>query len=113
MIVGFFCALCTLVFLSPLAAQESSETKPCTTPYVKLIKPKAGKTGEQIVIRGRRFGKQRHSGEVIFPPGVNGTIIDWKNSRITVKVPLEAETGRVVVKTVCATSNGEFFTVER
>ena len=111
--IGCFCALCTLISLSPLNAQENSEDLSCAKPYVKLIKPKSGSTGDQIVIRGRRFGNEQLSGKVIFTPGVDGRIVSWKNSRITVEVPSEAVSGRVVVKNECTFSNGEFFTLNK
>ena len=111
--IGCFCALCTLISFSSLSAQENSEDLSCAKPYVKLLKPKSGATGNQIVIRGRRFGKEQLSGKVIFTPGVDGKIVSWKNSRITVEVPSEAVSGRVVVKNECTFSNGEFFTVDK
>jgi hypothetical protein len=111
--IGCFCAWSTLISLSRLDAQENSEDFSCAKPYVKLIKPKSGATGEQIVIRGRRFGKEQLSGKVIFTPGLDGRIVSWKNSRISVEVPSGAVSGRVVVKNECTFSNGEFFTVNK
>lgn len=93
-------------------AQEKTETEVCPKPYIKLIKPKLARAGEQIVIRGRRFGDKEKAGEVIFPPGINGRVVSWTNSRITVAVPAGATTGDVVVRTKCASSNGEMIKIE-
>jgi len=47
----------------------------------------------------------------VFPPGINGNIISWVNNRITVAVPSGAKSGKVIVKTGCAASNGDFLKV--
>ena len=111
--IGILSFLCSLTFFSPVKAQEKSEEPPCPHPYIKRIQPKLAKVGERIIFKGRRFGEQDGSSEVIFPPGVSGKIIFWKNTEIQVAVPLGAETGQVVVKTKCATSNDNFFKVEK
>jgi hypothetical protein len=110
-IAGILTFLVSLYFISLSLAQDKPESSPCPKPYIKLIKPKLAKPGEQIIIRGHRFGKEEQGDEVIFHPDFNGKIISWRNSRITVVVPPGAKTGSVVVKTKCATSNGEFFKV--
>ncbi len=110
-IIGVLAFLISLYLINPSQAQEKSDPSPCPKPYIKLIKPKLAKAGQQIIIRGRRFGKEKQSSRVIFPPGVNGKINSWRNGRITVEVPSGAKTGKVVVVTKCATSNGEFFKV--
>jgi hypothetical protein len=111
MLIGILSFLCNLIFFSPVKAQEKSEEPPCPHPYIKRIQPKLAKVGEQVIFKGRRFGEQDGSSEVIFPPGVSGKIISWKNTKIQVAVPLGAETGQVVVKTKCATSNDNFLKV--
>jgi len=111
-IAGILTFLVTLCFINLLLAQEKSEFSPCPKPYIKLIKPNLAKAGQQITIRGRRLGPEEKKVEVIFPPGLNGKIISWRNSRIIVEVPSGAKTGKVVVKNQCAESNGEYFIVE-
>jgi len=101
----------SLAFCSVASAQEKSDTTPCPKPYIKLIKPGLAKAGQQVIVRGRRFGKERKVGVVVFPPGINGKIISWANNRITAEVPSGAKSGKVVVKTGCATSNGDFLKV--
>ena len=110
-IAGILTFSATLCFINLSLAQVKPEFSPCPKPYIKLIKPNLTKAGQQITIRGRRFGPGEKKGEVIFPPGLNGKIISWRNSRITVEVPSGAKTGRVVVKTKCAARTAEYFKV--
>ena len=86
-------------------AQEKTEKEVCPKPYIKLIKPNLARAGQQVIIRGHRFGDKEKAGEVIFSPDISGNVIAWTNSRITVEVPAGAKTGPVVVKTTCAESN--------
>lgn len=110
-IAGVLTFLVSLCLVNLSLAQDKPESSPCPKPYIKLIKPKLAKPGQQIIIRGHRFGPEEKKGEVIFPPGLNGKIISWRNSRITVEVPSGAKTGKVVVKTKCASSTSEYFKV--
>jgi len=110
-LIGFLAFLVSFCFIGLSLAQDKPETSPCPKPYIKLIKPKLAKAGQQVTIRGRRFGKEEQGCEVIFQPGLNGKIISWRNSRIEVEVPSGVKTGKVVVKTKCAESNSEFFKV--
>ena len=102
------------LFLIDLApAQDKPETAPCPTPYIKLIKPSLARPGQEVTIRGRRFGEDGESGDVIFTPGLSAArIIYWRNNRVKAIVPPGAQTGEVVVKTPCATSNGRHLNVE-
>jgi hypothetical protein len=103
----FTIGLCGIAF-----AQEKTEKEVCPKPYIKLIKPNLARAGQQIIIRGHRFGDKEKAGEVIFPPDISGNVISWTNSRITVEVPGGAKTGPVVVKTKCAESNSEILKIE-
>ena len=109
--IGVLVFLVNFNFFNLTVAQEKSEPTPCPKPYIKLIKPGLAKAGQQVIIRGRRFGPEEKKGEVIFPPGVSAKIISWRNSRITVEVPSGTKTGKVVVKNQCAESNGEFYKI--
>ena len=82
-LIGVLGFLVNLNFFNLAVAQEKSEPTPCPKPHIKLIKPNLAKAGQQIIIRGYRFGE----------------------------VPTGAKTGKVVVRTKCAESNGEFFKV--
>jgi len=93
-------------------AQEKADKEVCPKPYIKLIKPSLARAGQQVIIRGHRFGDKEKAGEVIFSPGISGNVISWTNSRITVEVPAGAKTGAVVVQTKCAESNTEILKIE-
>ncbi len=110
-IIGLLAFWVSLFFIGLSLAQDKPETSPCPKPYIKLIKPKLAKVGQQVTIRGRRFGNEEQGCEVIFQPGLNAKIISWRNSRIEVVVPSGVKTGKVVVKTKCSESTGEFFKV--
>ena len=108
---GLLALWVSLFFIDLSLAQDKPQTSPCPTPYIKIIKPKLAQPGQEIIIRGHRFGEDEESGDVIFPPGLSGRIIYWRNNRIRVEVPPGAQTGEVVVKTKCATSRGSFLKV--
>ena len=111
-LLGLIVFLTSLCYTNSIVAQEKEDDSPCPTPYIKIIKPKLAQHGQEIIIRGRRFGPEDKQGDVIFPPGLPGRIIYWRNNRIKVEVPWGAETGQVLVKNDCATSNGEFLKIE-
>jgi hypothetical protein len=92
-----------------ISAQE--EEKPCPKPYIKTLSPKAAKVGDEIKIRGSRFGKEQ--GGVTFAPGVRAPIQEWTFKKIFVIVPEGAITGPVFVKTHCGEmSNEDYFTIK-
>ena len=107
-LVVFLAALC---YSDHVTAQEMEDNSSCPTPYIKIIKPKLAQPGQVIIIRGRRFGPEEKAGDVIFPPGLPGRIIYWRNNRISVEVPPGAQTGEVVVQSECATSNSDFLKI--
>lgn len=104
--------LFTVEFGGMALAQEKADTEVCPKPYIKLIKPNLARAGQQVIIRGHRFGDKEKAGEVIFSPDISGNVIAWTNSRITVEVPAGARTGPVVVQTNCAESNSEILKIE-
>jgi hypothetical protein len=92
-----------------LYAQE--EEKPCPKPYIKTLSPKAAKPGDEIKIRGSRFGKKR--GIVTFAPGVRAPIKEWRFKRVFVIVPEGAKTGPVLLTSHCGEmSNEDHFTIK-
>ncbi len=110
-LLGLVVCLTSLCYNDHLAAQDKKDDSSCLTPYIKIIKPKLAQPGQVIIIRGRRFGPEEKAGDVIFPPGLPGRIMYWRNNRIGVEVPPGAQTGEVVVKTECATSNSDFLKI--
>ena len=111
LITGLLALWVSLFFIDLSLAQDTPETSPCPTPYIKIIKPKLAQPGQVIIIRGHRFGPEEKAGDVIFPPGLPGRIIYWRNNRISVEVPPGAQTGEVVVQSECATSNSDFLKI--
>lgn len=92
-----------VLFFSSLSGFEAlyaqEEEEPCPKPYIKTLSPKAAKPGDEIRIRGSRFGKER--GMVTFAPGVRAPIQEWTFRRIFVIVPEGAKTGPVFLKAHC------------
>jgi hypothetical protein len=88
------------------------EEGPCPRPYIKVIYLRAGTPGDEVKIRGRRFGTEE--GEVHFNPKVEAEVVNWSMYRIHVIVPEAATTGPVTVSIPCgAVSNEQHFTVSK
>lgn len=109
----FVFAICVVSFLLPCHTGTAEEEEgPCPKPYIKTILPGAAQPGDQIKIRGRRFGTEE--GLVVFTPEETGAIVNWTMHRIWVIVPETAATGPVVVRLLCgAESNTQYFTVKK
>lgn len=115
----FFILVLTVACLAALAvlsvslvgiATAQEEIGPCPKPYIKTIFLKAGKPGDEVKIRGRRFGTEE--GKVFFNPKVNAQVVRWSNSQIWVIVPQAATAGPVTVSKPCgAVSNETYFKV--
>ena len=112
-VVVLWLALISLLFnlVSPEYAHPQEQKAPCPKPYISSILPNAGKPGDQVRIRGRRF--RLAVGTVTFSPGVEAEITNWQNSRIRVIVPESAQSGPVTVSVPCGSvSNEKHFTVK-
>ncbi|UCH06083.1 MAG: IPT/TIG domain-containing protein [Deltaproteobacteria bacterium] len=97
--------------VSPRQAHPQEKETPCLQPYINTFFPNAGEPGDQVRIRGRRFGLE--AGKVTFSPEVEAKIVNWKNSRIWVVVPESAKSGPVTVSLPCGSvSNEKHFTVK-
>jgi hypothetical protein len=109
----FVFAICIVSFLLPYhvgTAQE--EGGPCPKPYIKTISPGAAQAGDEVKIRGRRFGTEE--GVVVFTPEVKAKIVNWTMHRIWVIVPESATSGPVVVRIPCGSeSNTQYFTLKQ
>jgi hypothetical protein len=104
-------ALAALTILLVNTAQTQEEG-PCPRPYIKVIYLRAGTPGDEVKIRGRRFGTEE--GEVHFNPKVEAEVVNWSMYRIHVIVPEAATTGPVTVSIPCgAVSNEQHFTVSK
>lgn len=111
--IFFVFAICMISFLLPYHPGTAEEEEgPCPKPYIKTISPPLGKPGDQLKIRGRRFGTEQ--GEVIFSTEAKAEIVDWTMHRIWVIVPESAASGPVVVRVSCGSeSNTQYFTVKQ
>ena len=81
------------------AVYAQEEEKPCPKPYIKNLWPRAAKPGDEIKIRGNRFGEKQ--GSVTFAPGVRARILMWTHKRIVVVVPDGVKTGPVFLNVNC------------
>jgi hypothetical protein len=81
-------------------------------PVIKSIVPQIGVPGEVLVIQGESFGEVRKSGDVSIAGvrPVSSAYIEWSDERISVRIPQEAGSGLVTVKTRTGRSNGMLFT---
>lgn len=111
--VVFVLSICIVCFLLPYyAGTTEAEEGLCPQPYIKTIFPRAAKPGDQIRIRGRRFGTEK--GEVVFSSGVKAVIVEWTIHKIWVIVPESATSGPVIVRVACGSeSNREYFKVKQ
>jgi hypothetical protein len=86
-------------------AQE--EKRPCPKPYIRVVSPRATTPGNQIVIRGRRFGEE--SGKVFLAPNVEAEVVKWSNTRVWVIVPQAASSGSMTVSIPCGMVSNEVY----
>jgi hypothetical protein len=111
-VMAIVLAILALVSILLVNTAETQEEGPCPRPYIKVIYLKAGTPGDEVKIRGRRFGTEE--GEVYFSPKVKAEVVNWSMHRIHVIVPEAATTGPVTVSIPCgAVSNENYFTVSK
>ena len=105
-------ALCVAVLLAQCVYGGAHTEGGCGTPKIRKLVPDEGYTGEQVTIKGKKFGDE--AGLVAFYPGVSAAITAWSDEQIEVTVPDGAETGWVIVLKRCGkASKGQGFTVEQ
>jgi len=75
------------------------------------ISPTQGAAGTQVTITGTGFGAARGSGSVRFKNTPVADYISWSETRIVVKVPQGAETGKVSVQVNGKSVDGPVFTI--
>lgn len=94
-----------------VAYAADEEAQPCPKPYINTISPNAAMPGEEIKIRGNRFGEQQ--GSVTFHPGMRAQIKEWTHKRILAIVPEHSETGPIFISLPCdEVSNEVHFTAK-
>jgi hypothetical protein len=100
------------VFLLYHSGTAEEEGGVCPKPYIKTISPGAAQPGDQVKIRGRRFGTEE--GTVVFTSEAKAEIVNWTMHRIWVIVPEAATSGPAVVRVPCGSeSNTQYFTVNK
>ncbi len=95
----------------PVMIKAGKKTKPAGTftvevPTVKEVSPKEAVPGATVQIIGRNFGPTMGMKDTLMPFGVsevqvNGVaaeVVQWRDTRIEVKVPSNATTGPLVVR---------------
>lgn len=97
--------LVPLFVVDPGKAQEKG--RPCSRPYIRVVSPRAVTPGNQIVIRGRRFGEE--SGKVFLAPNVEAEVVKWSNTRVWVIVPQAATSGSMTVSIPCGRVSNEVY----
>src|SRR2546428_8148226 len=95
----------------PVVVKAGKKTKPAGTftvevPTVREVSPKEAAPGAQVQIIGRNFGPSMGMKDTLMPFGVsevqfNGVaaeVVQWRDTRIEVKVPSNAITGPLAVR---------------
>ncbi len=106
---GFIPAVALLLLFIILVLSSHFSGRP---PQIDEITPQIGLPGEVMVIKGRFFGKTRENGEVEIGgvTVVASDYIEWKDNEISVRIPDDASSGMVFVKTKNGVSRGKLFT---
>ncbi|MYC70223.1 MAG: S8 family serine peptidase [Gemmatimonadetes bacterium] len=79
------------------------------SPYLGSVSPSRVKIGDRLTLTGANFRSSRGGSYVRFAPNVRPSSSDyvvWSDSRIVVKVPVEAQSGDVKVVVIGALSSG-------
>ncbi len=80
-------------------------------PAITRLNPTSGPVGTSVTITGSNFGSTQGMSTVKFDGKSAGTATSWSATRILVKVPAGAQSGKVVVTVKGLQSNGVEFTV--
>ncbi len=81
-------------------------------PEIESITPEIGVPGDVLIITGKNFGESRSGGEVLIAGTrpVSSSYIEWKDNRISVRIPRGVGSGMVTVNTASGRSRGVLFT---
>ena len=81
-------------------------------PEIESITPEIGVPGDVLIITGKNFGESRSGGEVLIAGTrpVSSLYIEWKDDRISVRIPRGVGSGMVFVTTASGRSKGMLFT---
>ncbi len=109
---GFIPGLILFILFVILVLSSRFSGRP---PLIEEITPQIGLPGEVMVIKGRFFGDSRNGGEVEIGgiTVVASDYIEWTDNEISVRIPDDAASGMVFVKTRNGISRGKLFTNRR
>ncbi|MBC7248156.1 MAG: IPT/TIG domain-containing protein [Actinobacteria bacterium] len=81
-------------------------------PKITSLEPGSGKSGDEVVIKGERFGAAQGNGKVLFGTGT-AQVVKWSDTSITIVVPpnLGKNTYGVTVKNDAGKSNEAIFRI--
>lgn len=82
------------------------------SPRIEAISPEVGEPGKVLTISGENFGEERNGSEVIFAgmrPTTN-SYVEWSDTRISVKIPDEVNSGKLYIRKNGEESNALLFT---
>ncbi|MGH7257838.1 MAG: IPT/TIG domain-containing protein [Nitrospiraceae bacterium] len=75
-----------------------SNSKPVTVLPTIRVDPDNGPVGTKVVLFGQNFGATKTSDDALLIGGHRASIAQWSDSMIVAHVPLDAETGAVILK---------------
>jgi ssDNA-binding replication factor A large subunit len=86
--------------------------KASEAPRITSLVPESGKSGDEVVIKGERFGAAQGNGKVLFGTGT-AEVVKWSDTSITIVVPpnLGKNTYGVTVKNDAGKSNEAIFKI--
>jgi len=83
------------------------------SPVIDSVSPRAVSPGELLTITGSNFSSAQGDSNVLFANGAQGQSESWSNTRITCRVPSNAQTGLLKVVTLGGESNGIKVTISQ
>jgi len=103
-------AIVIIVLASILISCDDKPTAPAEL-EITSITPNSGFVGDTVTITGTNFGANQDTSYVSFPLAKGSEIISWTNTKIVLKVPVGAKSGKVSVTVNGEVSNELDFTV--
>ena len=84
------------------------ELQAVSVPQIAALSSSTVRFRDVLTITGQNFGRARGAGRVVFYDGVDVVqYVGWSDTEISVRVPVGARTGQIVVVTEDGTSEGE------
>ncbi len=101
-----------IILLSGGCGSNNNPTAPIEDPAINSLSKNHGEIGSIINIYGKNFGGSQGSGYVEFTGAKATEISLWCDTAITVKVPVNAKTGKLLVNVNGKNSNQVDFTID-